>query len=584
MHRLWLALCSIFFLLSCAPASPPSTPPPRAPHEVIALVGATLFDGTGGDPIPDAVVVIERDRIRAAGTRANAPVPAGARVIDVTGRWIVPGLIDAHVHFFQSGGLYTRPDIADLRRVRPYADEYASIRTDLDDTFRRYLVTGVTSVVDMGGPMWNFDVRDQAAKTPLSPRVAVAGPLISTVARPQFDPSDLPILRADSPDHARALVRQQLARRPDLIKLWAVVTPDRPAEDLPAIARAVIEESHAAGVRVAIHATELETARMVAGLGCDILVHAVTDKLVDDDFVKLLRDKHIVTIPTLVVYEGYGGVLGGQPELSDFEARYGNPERIASWAELAHVQDAATAEAGRKRKQRMEATIPIAASNVKKLHDGGAPIAAGTDAGNIGTLPGVSLHRELQAMVKAGLSPRDVLLSATRDAAKVFGSKAETGTVTQGAAADLLVVDLSPLADIANLQRIAYVVKGGAVLQPSEILAPNPAWVVQKQVEAYGARDLERFLRWYAEDIAIAEHPSGAGKLAGSQELRRVYGKLFADNPELKISVLKRTVQGSMVVDYEMVTGIKGREYIHGAAIYEVKDGLIRRVWFLPKP
>ena len=71
--------------------------------------------------------------------------------------------------------------------------------------------------------------------------------------------------------------------------------------------------------------------------------------------------------PTLVVYEGYGGVLSGQPSVSDFEARYGNPERIASWAELGHVQDAATAEAGRKRKQRMQETLPIAAANVKKL-------------------------------------------------------------------------------------------------------------------------------------------------------------------------------------------------------------------------
>src|SRR4030095_11453019 len=118
-------------------------------------------------------------------TKAISPATAGkdARVIDCKGKFILPGYIDTHVHFFQSGDLFTRPDGADLNSVRPYKDEVAWIKKNLPDTFERYLRSGITSVVDVGGPMWNFEVRKIANATPKAPRVAVAGPLISSVSR-----------------------------------------------------------------------------------------------------------------------------------------------------------------------------------------------------------------------------------------------------------------------------------------------------------------------------------------------------------------------------------------------------------------
>ncbi|MBI5536779.1 MAG: amidohydrolase family protein [Deltaproteobacteria bacterium] len=586
MIRLAL-LALLLAIVGCNPAAttpPASAPVPSGPAPVTALVGATVIDATGAPPIADAVVLLRNDRIASVGPRAATAVPPDAVVIDASGRWIVPGLIDAHVHFFQSGGLYTRPDIVDLRSHRPYESEYGAIQQRIDDTFKRYLVNGVTAVVDVGGPFWNFEVRDKALHTLRAPRVAVAGPLVSTVARPQFDARDLPILRADSADHARTLVRAQLVRKPDLIKLWGVVTPDRPPEDLPAIMGAAIEEAHAGHVRVAVHATEQETARLAARLGADILVHGVTDKEVDDDFVALLKDKGIVTIPTLVVYQGYGGVLSGQPVLSEQGAKYGDPRVIETWSELPRVQDAAAAAAGAKRKQRMEATLPIVAANVRKLHLAGAPLAAGTDAGNIGTLPGASLHDELGAMVRAGMSPQAVLIAATRTAARVVQTDPAMGSLSPGKLADLLVIDGDPTADIRNLQRIVYVVKGGVVLRQDDILPPNPTWVIDRQLQAYNARDIEGFLAWYTDDIVIAEHPTGKVLMSGKEQMRATYGKLFGANPRLHCTLLSRAPVGNMIVDHELVTGIEGRPYFHGAAIYEVAQGRIRRVWFLPKP
>ena len=109
-----------------------------------AFVGATLFDGTGADPVENAVMIVMGDRILEVGAREEIEIPDYLPVVDVSGKWIVPGLIDAHIHYFQSGGLYTRPDVIDLRGWRSYEKEMARIEVDLEETFRRYLASGVT--------------------------------------------------------------------------------------------------------------------------------------------------------------------------------------------------------------------------------------------------------------------------------------------------------------------------------------------------------------------------------------------------------------------------------------------------------
>ena len=146
----------------------------------------------------------------------------------------MPGFIDAHVHFFQSGNLYTRPDAVDLRAVVPYASEVARNKARLPATFKTYIASGVTSVVDIGGPFWNFDMRDAAQRTAAAPRVSVAGPLISTIDDPPLDLGDPPIIKITSADEARALVRRELARRPDYIKVWFIYNSDAelPAQEI----------------------------------------------------------------------------------------------------------------------------------------------------------------------------------------------------------------------------------------------------------------------------------------------------------------------------------------------------------------
>src|SRR5213595_2508692 len=393
----------------------------------ISLVGGTVINPADGKIVQNAVVVINGDKIESIASRKESGVPVGSRWIECDGKFILPGYIDTHVHFFQSGDLFTRPDGADLNSVRPYKDEVGWIKSHLADTFARYIRSAITSVVDVGGPMWNFEVRKTADSTAKAPRVAVAGPLISSVSREKLDLGDPPIVKIENPQQAREFVRKLVQQKPDLVKIWYIVDKDHPVDSFRPIARATIEESHAHKIRVAVHATELETARAGVEEGADVLVHSVIDKPVDEAFVKLLKDRHVILCPTLVVFERYGRVFSHQLNLTPEEQRWGNPEVIASLDVTKIPQDklpqrvkAALADP-KSALDRINQTHDVALPNLKKLEDAGVTIAAGTDAGNIGTIHGPALFREFQLMKEAGLTPMQILQCATANAAKLLG-------------------------------------------------------------------------------------------------------------------------------------------------------------------
>jgi imidazolonepropionase-like amidohydrolase len=435
----------------------------RQPGDVIVIQGATVITGTGRPSIRNAAIVIEAGQIRAIGPRAEVRVPSPAQTIDARGKWVIPGLIDAHVHFGQSGGLYTRPDIIDLRKWRPYEKELEWIKQRLPFTFERYLLSGITGVVDCGGPMWNFDMRDIASHTKRAPRVAVAGPLISTYAPPALPTNDPDVIKANSPAEARELVRRQLDRKPDLIKIWFIRRPGDNFDQEVQIVSAAIDESKSHKVRVAVHATELETAKAALRAGADILVHSVTDRLVDTEFINLVKSRDILYMTTLFVEDGYRQVFDQQVSLTDIERKLGDPEVIATWSELAKIPPneipggIPRIPAPQKR--------PVAYDNLMLLESAGVRVVGATDAGNIGTLHGPSLHREFELMAAAGMRPMDIIVSATKNAAAVMGKQDEAGTLERGKFADLVILDADPLMDIKNTRKIFKVMKAGEFVQ-----------------------------------------------------------------------------------------------------------------------
>ena len=381
----------------------------------VALVNGTLINPGDAKVTPNAVVVIEGDHISAVGDKATDVPAKDVQIIDCKGKFILPGYIDTHVHFFQSGDIYTRPDAVDLTSIRSYKDEVAWLKLKLPDTFARYLRCGITAVVDVGGPFWNFEMRKNANATAKAPRVAAAGPLISSVSRPQLDIGDPPIVKIETPEQGRELVGKLAAQNPDYVKIWYIVNAENPVEKFRPIVHAVIEESHKRKIRVAVHATELEAARIAVQEGADLLVHSVNDKVVDDEFVQLLKERGTILTPTLVVFERYGRTFANKLNFTTEEKSWGNrdviasldvtkipadkvPERIkTSLADPSAVLD------------RIQKTYDVAFKNLKKLEDAGVIIAAGTDAGNIGTIHGPALFREFQLMKEAGLTPMQIL-------------------------------------------------------------------------------------------------------------------------------------------------------------------------------
>ncbi|MDH4258762.1 MAG: amidohydrolase family protein [Gammaproteobacteria bacterium] len=462
-----LLIASIAFLATAAQAQPG--------RDTIYITGVTVVhpEREGAAVLePDSTVIIQGQRIEAVLQHAAIELTQGATVIDGRGRYVVPGLVDAHVHFFQSGNLYTRPDVADFNAVVPYAEEVARNQARLDATFRVWLANGVTGVVDIGGPFWNFEVRDRAATVAAAPRMAVAGPLISMVARPQLDLGDPPIIRIDSVEAGLALVKRVLERNPDYIKVWFIHQPGDDLAAQEAIVKAAGDAAHAAGKKLAVHATELVVAKAALRAGADYLVHSVFDAPVDDEFIALARRNKVIYCPTFFVMQGYPLALSNQWHATPEEQRRADPEILAAMDDLNDIP--ADERPPLVAKLMAEAKPPAAPTvgmqNLRKLLDAGITIVMGTDAGNIGTLHGPSILREMRLMQESGLTPLQVLRSATTDGAKALGMEKNLGVIEAGRLADLVILDADPLADTGNLGRIYRVIKDGKIYDPDVLM------------------------------------------------------------------------------------------------------------------
>ena len=218
----------------------------------------------------------------------------------------------------------------------PYAREVARNKARLAATFKVYLANGVTSVVDIGGPFWNFDMRDAAQRSPAAPRVSVAGPLISTVDDPPLDLGDPPIIKITTADEARALVRRELARQPDYIKVWFIYRNDADIAAQEIIVKAAADEAHAAGTPLAVHATQLAVAKAALRAGADYLVHSVDDAPVDDEFLRLAVARRIV-LPDAVRHRWLSIGLSNTWKPTAAELRLADPEILAAMGDLNRI-------------------------------------------------------------------------------------------------------------------------------------------------------------------------------------------------------------------------------------------------------
>ena len=424
----------------------------QADSSVLVIQGGTVIDGTGAAPMADAVIVIENGRIRQIS--AGGEVPAGAQIIDAGGKYVIPGLIDSHVHY------------------------------DMPWLHRLYLANGVTSVRDLGGSIDRLQTLQQeiAAGNILAPRMFISGTPIN--------PGSVKAMNLGS---SREMAEKLVEAGVDGIKVTGY-TPDE--------LREIVEVAHAAGLIVYGHTGPKRGnrgpgARLAIEAGLDGIEHALgvledamdRDVPVPDDYDPFDRSHifrhwygrmHTVvnpeTVQTIVQMMVDDDVYFA-PTLVNFDRNFvkrNTPETEAD-PSLKYIPEDEPDAFGRfsaSDREEWRKTLELMLDATYRFHQAGGFLIAGTDSPGA-ALPGWSLHQEMQFFVEAGISPMEALKSTTLNNAKVMNQEDELGTLEVGKYADLVILDANPLQDITNSEKIHRVIKNGMVLDPAALLEDN---------------------------------------------------------------------------------------------------------------
>jgi imidazolonepropionase-like amidohydrolase len=391
--------------------------PPPSPS--IAITGGTVIDVTGRrPPLTNGTVVVTDGKISAVGPSSRVKVPDGATVVNASGKTIIPGLWDMHAHFEQV--------------------EWGPI----------YLASGITTVRDVGNEFdFITEVRDAVASGKgIGPRMLLAGIVDGT------GPNAMGAIHATNADEARAVVRRYHDAGFQQIKIYSSIT-------LP-VMRAICAEAHRLGMTVTGHIPDGINAFEAIDAGMDQINHAEYISAVAypdvSKIVGVMKSHKIVLDPTLALYE-----LLARPFTQPIASFEPGMDHVARELATPLSGFGAPADAASFRRRRFEDYMSVTGT----LHKAGVPIVAGTDQ----SVPGFSLHREIELYVKAGFTPLEALQAATIVPARVLGKDGDSGSVDVGKRGDLVILDASPLADIANTRKIYRVVTNGRVFDPAPL-------------------------------------------------------------------------------------------------------------------
>jgi len=441
-----------------------------------ALVGGTIFDGTGRAGISNAVVVITGDRLTCVGTTAQCPVPSGAQRIDAAGRFITPGLVDAHVHFSQTGWVDGRPDGLSAPALYPYPETARALRANPARWYRSYLCSGITAVYDVGGHPWTTTLPARAEADPMAPHVRTAGPLITHASRSALSVDDeiYTFLPMATTGEVQSSVARLKSMGSSAVKVWYLAPSASRRDELDARMLEVGVAARAAGLDLIVHATGLREAKVALRAGAVLLVHSVEDQPVDQEFLGMLAANRAIYAPTLTVGRnatrasvaiGLGVRLpiddpGGCVD-SNTVAKVANVEPLRALI----PEDRRAPDIAFRRLENLGFRGAVMAENLRRVHAAGGTIVTATDAGNPLTLHGPSIFAEMEAMQAAGLSASDILLMSTRNGALAMGRSKDFGTLEAGKLADLLVLSEDPSTNVRAFRSMTHVMKGGRLHQ-----------------------------------------------------------------------------------------------------------------------
>ncbi len=428
LQTLLTALASTLSLLAGASAMA------QPASQATVLQGARIIDGQGGAPIENGSIVIRDGRIEAVQPGA-AKAPAGARVVDLRGKTVMPALIAGHAHLGITNGAKSGAGEINEANVTRQLQKYA-----------RY---GVGTVAVFGTDhdfIYKMRADQRAGKLAL-PTIVTAGhgfgvphgaPPIAMGMDQVYRPTTIEAVRKD--------FDKLLAQKPDLVKIWVDDFGDKSTKKMdPALYREVIQQAHKNGLKVVAHVYYLEDAKRLARDGVDLFGHSVRDKPVDAELIQLMKEKNIAYIPTLQLDEAFF-VYADKPDWMQTPFFKGALDQgVSEWL----------GGPSYKVKEVSKKDLAIARQNALALHKAGIRVGMGTDSGaTIPRIQGFAEHRELELLTQAGLSPMQALQAATSGNAAILGIDKERGTLAAGKQADVLVLDANPLDDIRNTRKI----------------------------------------------------------------------------------------------------------------------------------
>jgi imidazolonepropionase-like amidohydrolase len=467
--------------------------PPLAQTEQndLVITGATLIDGTGAPPRKATTIIARRGRIIAVAADGEIRQPKAARVIDAAGKYVIPGLADMHVHFGLGTPLPRR------------AEETAEV-------LARCLYYGVTSILNLGAS----DASTESIRTLRARRAAgtlqapyiygTGGHLTVPGTHPVFtimparirqraesilsetpprEPANLYTLGLGislvrTSDAARKAVRERASGGMDAVKITIESGPPSFGDNHPLMPvemiRAIVDEAERHSLPVFAHVTSPHELALALDGGTAGVVHAVVDRpLPDAALARRMAAKRFTYVPTLTLFEGWARYPADLNALDDpFLRESLSDEAITALREPRFVDtirrraDAVAGAPGADPSRHVRDVL----SNVGILHQQGVPMAVGTDTANPFVFPGYSVHRELELLVRAGLTPMKALQAGTRRAAEMLRADDAFGTIEAGKRADLLILDANPLDDIRNTRTLKVVVSEGRVVDRVKLL------------------------------------------------------------------------------------------------------------------
>jgi len=448
--RIALVLPAVAVAVAALALRPQAQTAPAQASRTLVLKNFTLIDGNGGTPRPNSALISQDGRITYVGPAAQLKAPSGAAVQDLAGKFVMPGIIDLHVHVAESDGVQQDP-------------KRTFTRENVEKDLRLYASYGVTSVLSMGSDqplVW--EIREEQRRRPAAlsmTRFFTAGRGFTVLDGFPTNPGNVPGVpyEVSDPKQAAGWVDELAAHHPDVVKIWV---DDRFGDFKKTpinLSTAIINQAHKHNLKVAAHIFYLDDAKQLAAAGLNAFAHSVRDRPVDDELIRLMKQHGTWQIPTLTRDSTPFAFANPKPYLDDpFFTRAAAPLFLNALRDPQYLKNMVSD----KHWAEYPPLLKNSMQNLKRLADAGVKFGFGTDAGVPTRVPAYLDHEEIQLMAQAGLTPMQIITAATRSGAEFLGAR-DLGTLERGKWADLVVLDADPLSDLKNTRKISAVYIAG---------------------------------------------------------------------------------------------------------------------------